>query len=67
MQILNSVQANFCIEALKGAIVKYGKLTIMNSDQGSKFTGFKLINALNYADVKTSMDAKGCWIDNRII
>ena len=39
----------------------------MNSDQGSQFTGFEWTQALKDADVKISMDGKGCWIDNRMI
>ena len=57
----------FCVEALKEAIAKYGKPEIMNSDQGSQFTGFEWINALKDAYVKISMDGKGRWIDNRMI
>lgn len=30
-----SMEADFCVEALKEAIAKYGKPGIMNSDQGS--------------------------------
>jgi putative transposase len=66
-RLSNSMEADFCVEALKEAIVKYGKPAIMNSDQGSQFTGFEWINALKDADVKISMDGKGRWIDNRMI
>ncbi len=66
-RLSNSMEADFCVEALKEAIVKYGKPAIMNRDQGSQFTGFKWINALKNADVKISMDGKGRWIDNRMI
>ena len=34
------MKADFCVEALKEAIATYGKPEIMNSDQGSQFTGF---------------------------
>tara|TARA_B100000795_G_scaffold195418_1_gene149585 strand:+ start:434 stop:910 length:477 start_codon:yes stop_codon:yes gene_type:complete len=66
-RLSNSMEADFCVEALKEAIAKYGKPAIMNSDQGSQFTGFEWINALKDADVKISMDGKGRWIDNRMI
>ena len=66
-RLSNSMEADFCVEALKEAIAKYGKQAIMNSDQGSQFTGFEWINALKDADVKISMDGKGRWIDNRMI
>ena len=48
------MEADFCVEALKEAIAKYGKPAIMNSDQVSQFTGFEWINALKDADVKIS-------------
>jgi len=63
----NSMEAGFCVEALKEAIAKYGKPAIMNSDQGSQFTGFEWIQALKDADVAISMDGKGRWVDNRMI
>lgn len=66
-RLSNSMEADFCVEALKEAVAKYGKPAIMNSDQGSQFTGFEWINALKDADVKISMDGKGRWIDNRMI
>ena len=66
-KLSNSMEADFCVEALKEAIAKYGKTAIMNSDQGSQFTGFEWIQALNDAGVKISMDGKGRWIDNRMI
>ena len=66
-RLSNSMEADFCVEALKEAMVKYGKPDIMNSDQGSQFTGFEWTQALKDADIKISMDGKGCWIDNRMI
>ena len=54
-------------KALKEAIAKYGKPAIMNSDQGSQFTGFEWIKALKDLEVKISMDGKGRWVDNRMI
>ena len=53
------MDAEFCVEALKEAIVTYGKPEIMNSDQGSQFTGFDWIQALKDANVKISMDGRG--------
>ena len=53
--------ADFCVEALSEAIAKYGKPEIMNSDQGSQFTGFDWIQALKDADIKISMDGPGRW------
>jgi len=66
-RLSNSMEADFCVEALKEAIAKYGKPAIMNSDQGSQFTGFEWTQALKDADVTISMDGKGRWVDNRMI
>jgi transposase InsO family protein len=35
-RVSNSMEADFCVEALKEAIARYGKPEIMNSDQGSQ-------------------------------
>ena len=66
-RLSNSMEADFCVEALNEAIAKYGKPKIMNSDQGSQFTGFEWTQALKDADVAISMDGKGRWVDNRMI
>ncbi len=66
-RLSNSMEADFCVEALKEAMVRYGKPGIMNSDQGSQFTGFEWTLALKDADVKISMDGRGRWVDNRMI
>jgi len=66
-RLSNSMEADFCVEALSEAMAKYGKPGIMNSDQGSQFTGFEWTQALKDAGVKISMDGKGRWVDNRMI
>lgn len=66
-RLSNSMEADFCVEALKEALAKYGPPEIMNSDQCSKFTGFEWTNALTKAGVKISMDCRGRWIENRMI
>jgi putative transposase len=61
------MEADFCVEALKEVITKYGKPEIMNSDQGSQFTGFEWTQALKDAGIQISMEGKGRWTDNRMI
>lgn len=63
----NSMDADFCVEALKEALAKYGTPEIFNTDQGSQFTSGAWIDVLTEAKVKISMDGKGRWIDNRMI
>ena len=66
-RLSNSMDADFCLEALKEAIVKYGKPEIFNTDQGSQFTSGAWIDVLSDAKIKISMDGKGAWRDNRMI
>ena len=56
--------ADFCIEALQEAILKYGAPDIMNTDQGSQFTGAEFIGTLNQHGIAISMDGRGQWRDN---
>ena len=42
-------------------------MPIHNTDQGSQFTSGDWIDVLTEAKIKTSMDGKGRWIDNRMI
>ena len=51
-RLSNTLDASFCVEALNEAIAKYGKPEIMNTDQGSQFTGSAWITTLTEADVK---------------
>lgn len=66
-RLSNSMDADFCVEALKEAMSKYGKPEIFNTDQGSQFTSGVWIDTLTDAKVKVSMDGKGAWRDNRMI
>jgi putative transposase len=63
----NTLDASFCVEALHAAIAKYGKPEIMNTDQGSQFTGTVWITALTDAKVNISMDGRGRYLDNIFI
>ncbi|RAK07798.1 putative transposase [Salipiger aestuarii] len=66
-RLSNSMDADFCVEALKEALAKHGKPDIFNSDQGSQFTSGAWIDVLTDAKIKISMDGKGAWRDNRMI
>ena len=50
------LDASFRVEALEKAIVKYGKLEIVNADQGSQYTGAGWITTLAKANIKILMD-----------
>ena len=66
-RLSNSMDADFCAEALKEALAKHGPPEIFNTDQGSQFTSGAWIDVLTQAKVKISMDGKGRWVDNRMI
>tara|TARA_R100000935_G_scaffold3603_1_gene9111 strand:+ start:36 stop:815 length:780 start_codon:yes stop_codon:yes gene_type:complete len=66
-RLSNTLDASFCVEALNEAIAKYGKPEIMNTDQGSQFTGAAWITTFTEVDVKISMDGRGRYLDNIFI
>jgi putative transposase len=59
-----TMEADFCVEALEEAIARWGRPDIMNTDQGSQFTGSQFIDTLKQHGIAISMDGKGCWRDN---
>ena len=67
MRLSNTLTADFCVEALEEAIVRYGRPEIVNTDQGSQFTGSEFIAVLKTRNIAISMDGKGCWRDNVFI
>lgn len=66
-RISNTMHADFCVDALNEAIGKYGAPEIMNTDQGSQFTGAVWISTLTEAGVRVSMDGRGRCMDNIMI
>ena len=65
-RLSNSMNASFCVEALKEALAKYGLPENCNSDQGSRFTSAEFTQMLLNAKVKISLDGRGRRIANRI-
>jgi putative transposase len=59
-----TLEAAFCVEALEDAMARYGKPEVLNTDQGSQFTGAEFIGVLTSTGVAISMDGKGAWRDN---
>ena len=66
-RLSNTMHADFCVDALNEAIAKYSPPEIMNTDQGSQFTGSAWITTLTEADVRISMDGRGRYLDNIFI
>nr|WP_287259476.1 IS3 family transposase [Thioclava sp.] len=63
-RISNTLEADFCVEALNEAIHRFGPPEIMNTDQGSQFTSFAWTDRLRRSGVRISMDGKGRFLDN---
>lgn len=66
-RISNTLEADFCVEALNEAIHKFGPPEIMNTDQGSQFTSFAWTDRLKRTGTRVSMDGKGRCLDNVFI
>jgi len=63
-RISNTLEADFCVEALNEAVCRFGPPDIMNTDQGSQFTSFAWTDRLKRVGTKISMDGKGRFLDN---
>ncbi len=66
-RLSNTMDARFCVDALEEALARYGPPEIMNTDQGSQFTGSAWITMLTDAGVQVSMDGRGRCMDNIFI
>lgn len=66
-KISNSLDSVACIDALEDAVMKYGKPTIINSDQGSQYTSEGWVSKVKNLNIKISMTGKGRCNDNAYV
>ena len=66
-RVSNTMDLEFCLEALEEALARFGKPEIFNTDQGSQFTSPRFTGVLQEAGVRVSMDGRGRWMDNVFI
>lgn len=66
-RVSNSMDTEFCVDALEEALSRYDTPEIFNTDQGSQFTSDVFTQVLLDAKVTISMDGKGRWMDNVFI
>ena len=66
-RLSNTLDSDFCTDALEEALAQYGTPDIFNTDQGCQFTSHDFIEVLEHAGVRISMDGKGRWMDNVFI
>lgn len=65
--VSNTMDAEWCKEALEEAVALHGKPEIINTDQGSQFTSEIFTDYVLSNDIRLSMDGKGRAIDNVFI
>lgn len=66
-RLSNTLEADFCVDALQEAIAKYGIPEIFNTDQGTQFTSQEFIGVLSCNRISISMDGRGRCLDNIFI
>ena len=63
-RLSNTLEADFCVQALEAAIQDYGYPQIFNTDQGTQFTSTAFTDVLKDNLIQISMDGKGYCRDN---
>ena len=66
-RLSNTLDADFCVEALEVAINRFGTPDIFNTDQGAQFTSRAFTDLLKHHEIKISMDGRGRVQDNIFI
>ncbi len=59
-----TMEADFCVEALREAAARWGAPQIVNTDQGSQFSSAEFVAEVDRIGARQSMDGRGCWRDN---
>jgi putative transposase len=66
-RLSNTMDVQFCLDALDEALERHGTPEIFNTDQGSQFTSWAWTQRLKEAGVRISMDGRGRFLDNIFI
>ena len=66
-RVSNTLDTEFCIEAVEEALSRYGAPEIFNTDQGAQFTSASFTDLLKSNNVRISMDGRGRVQDNIFI
>jgi putative transposase len=66
-RLSNTLDTEFCVDALEEALRYHAVPEIFNTDQGAQFTSEPFTGKLKEAQVRISMDGKGRWVDNVFI
>ncbi len=63
-RLSNTMDTDFCVDALREALDRFGRPEIFNTDQGAQFTADAFTRVLRNSGVAISMDGRGRFIDN---
>jgi putative transposase len=66
-RLSNTMESDFCVEAVAEAIERFGSPEIFNTDQGSQFTSKAFTDLLEKNGISVSMDGRGRCQDNIFI
>jgi len=66
-ELSNTMDANFCVEALQRALMSGRRPEIFNTDQGSQFTSEAFTSVFKDNGISISMDGKGRAFDNIMV
>jgi len=66
-RLSNTLEADFCVEALEDALLRHGRPEIFNTDQGAQFTSQAFTGLLKSDEIQISMDGRGRVQDNIFI
>src|SRR4051812_19001397 len=66
-RLSTTLDAEFCVEALRDALELHGRPEIFNTDQGGQFTSDGFVGELESRGVRISMDGKARFLDNIFI
>jgi putative transposase len=66
-RLSNTMDAEFCIQALEEALSRFGAPEIFNTDEGSQFISPRFTEILKEAGVRIKMDGRDRWMHNVFI
>ena len=66
-RLSNTLETDFCVEALEDALLRHGRPEIFNTDQGAQFTSQAFTGVLKSHGIQISMDGRGRVQDNIFI
>jgi putative transposase len=66
-RVSNTLDTDFCVQAVEESISRFGAPEIFNTDQGAQFTSSAFTSLLKDHDINISMDGRGRVQDNIFI